>query len=313
MLYKMAQRPGGVGFMWRFLLLELGKFVLWLAGAVLGAAALASLSAPHGGWNFLSTFPSHVAAYLHGEFGRSSIEGLPAMQMAVAGLPATLELLLCGAAIALAAGVPLAIAVGRGPIRRATVPFIQFIGSAPVFCGGLALAWAAFSLFHWRTGASGDVGLALGFPSALLRGDVAAAAAGLHQLILPALTVGAAGAASVHLAMRRAAATTDSESYRQGLKLMGLGALEIERVYVWPRIFAGLLSGSGEIVLTLISAAAVAEWVFGWPGDAVLFVKSVALSDWSVAALVLLVFAALKFSADFAGAVAARALEELHT
>ncbi|GEM_PF-880953 len=299
--------------MWRFVLLQLGKLVLWLAGAGLGAAALASLSAPRGGWDFLSAFPARVGAYLHWEFGKSSIEGLPAMQMALDGLPATLELLLYGAVIALAVGVPLAIAFGRGTVRRATVPIIQFVGSAPVFCGGLALAWAAFHLFHWQTAAHGSNRLALEFSAALLRGDAAAALAGLHQLALPALTVGAAGAASVHLAMRRAAVAADSESYRQGLKLMGLGTLEIERVYVWPQIFAGLLSASGEIVLTLISAAAVAEWVFNWPGDAVLFVKSVALNDWSVAAPVLLVFAALKFSADFAGAIAARALEEFRT
>ena len=142
---------------------------------------------------------------------------------------------------------------------------------------------------------------------------MAAAANGFRQLLLPILTVGAAGAASVHLALRRAVNEADSEPYRQGLRLMGLGALEIERVYVLPQVFAGLLSGSGEIVLTLISAAAVAEWVFNWPGDAVLFIKSAALGDWSVAALVLLVFAALKFLADCAGAIAARVLEELRS
>ncbi len=37
-----------------------------------------------------------------------------------------------------------------------------------------------------------------------------------------------------------------------------------------------------------------------------LFVKSIALADWGVAALVLLAFAAIKLTADFLGAVCAR-------
>ena len=93
--------------------------------------------------------------------------------------------------------------------------------------------------------------------------------------------------------------------WRRGLRLMGLGAVEIDLAYLAPRILAGLLAALGEITLALFSAAAVAEWVFDWPGAAVLFVKSVALPDWGVAALVLLAFAAIKLMADFIGAVSA--------
>ncbi len=89
---------------------------------------------------------------------------------------------------------------------------------------------------------------------------------------------------------------------------MGLSALEINGVYLMPQVLTGLCRSLGDITLALFAAAAVAEWVFGWPGAAVLFLKSVALHDWNVAALVLLVFAAFKFAADFAGELGARAL-----
>ena len=42
------------------------------------------------------------------------------------------------------------------------------------------------------------------------------------------------------------------------------------------------------------------------PGAAVLFVKSLALGDWTLAGAILAVFAAIKFGADFVGRVGAR-------
>ena len=137
--------------MWRFLLLQLGKLILWLAGAVLGAAALSTLAAAHGMQDFAHVFLLRLMTFVHLDFGRSSISGVAADQTVMMRLPATLELLVYGAVVAFAVGIPLALAFGRGAVRRAMVPLIQFIGSAPVFCGGLALAWIAFNVLHWQT------------------------------------------------------------------------------------------------------------------------------------------------------------------
>jgi peptide/nickel transport system permease protein len=89
---------------------------------------------------------------------------------------------------------------------------------------------------------------------------------------------------------------------------MGLGLIEIETLFVLPQVVAGLLAGAREIVLALLSAAVVAEWVFHRAGAADLFVKSVALADWTMAALLLFVFAVVTFIADFFGNVLARML-----
>ena len=77
-----------------------------------------------------------------------------------------------------------------------------------------------------------------------------------------------------------------------------------------PRVLAGLFASLGEVALSLFAATAVAEWVFDWPGAATLFIHSVALHDWNVAALVLLVFACMALTAGFIGALAARAMGE---
>ena len=126
--------------------------------------------------------------------------------------------------------------------------------------------------------------------------------------MLPVLTVGLAGAAAVQLALRRVAAQSAGEAFHAGLKRMGLSALEIEWIYAVPQVVAGLLASAGEIVLALLSAAVVAEWVFHRSGAADLFVKSVALHDWNMTALILFIFAGLAFLADFLGRVGAYAL-----
>ncbi len=277
------------------------KFALGLLGAVVLAAAVAA--APAHGHHYLYAVLARLLSFAHLDFGLSSISGLPAATVVAQCLPATLELMAGGAIVAILVGVPLGVLLGRGRALRAAAPLIQLVAAAPVFCAGLALLWMAARVLHWTYTAQP-------LPWPALMGGGQSALMALKALALPGLTVGAAGAAAVQLAVRRAESEAIDEPYRRGLRLMGLGTFEIDRVYLAPQIFAGTLKNFGEIVLALLSAAAVAEWLFGWPGAAVLFLKSVALHDWNVTALVLLAFAAISLVADLCGVVGARALGE---
>jgi len=189
---------------------------------------------------------------------------------------------------------------GTGPVRRAAAPLIQIVAAAPIFCAGLALVFAASNLLHWPVPMNGGarVGFAL-FPRS---------ASEARAVLLPALMVGLAGAAAVQLVLHRAAADLGRQSWRIYLRRMGLSAWEIDGVYVAPQIFAGMLWSLGEVMLSLLSATAVAEWVFARPGAADLFVKSVALHDWSTAGAVLFLFAGLTLAAEFVGRCAAHPL-----
>jgi peptide/nickel transport system permease protein len=275
------------------------NFALGLLGAMILAAAVAAV--PARGSHYLRTVAARLVDFVHLDFGISSISGAPAGALVVQCLPATFELMAAGALIAVLSGAPLGVLLGRGRALRAAAPLIQFVAAAPVFCAGLGLMWLAARVLHWTY-----VPRPLPWPALSQGGHTAVMA--LEALALPALTVGAAGAAAVQLAVRRAESAAIEEPYRQGLRLLGLGSFEIDRLYLAPQVFAGALSSFGEIVLALFSAAAVAEWLFGWPGAAVLFLKSVALHDWNVTALVLFAFAAVSLLADFCGIVAARAL-----
>ena len=66
-----------------------------------------------------------------------------------AHLPLTLGLVAEGFAVALLVGIPMGLLFGAGPARRAAAPLIQIVSAAPIFCAGLALAYAAANLLHW--------------------------------------------------------------------------------------------------------------------------------------------------------------------
>lgn len=291
--------------MLRFVLREAGRLALGLFGAVLLAAAIAALARPLAGdgvLHFLIAWGQTLLAFLHSDFGHSAMSGEAVLAELGARLPLTLGLVAEGFAVALIVGIPVGLLFGAGPARRAAAPLIQIVSAAPIFCAGMALAFGAANLLHWPVPTANGIksGLAL-WPHSATEFEI---------LLLPVLTVGLAGAAAAQLALRRAGAESAAEPWRVQLRRMGLSALEIEGVYGMPQIFAGLLSSLGEVVLALLSAAAVAEWVFNYAGAADLFVKSVALHDWAVAAPILLSFAVLALVADFIGRCAARPLSD---
>jgi peptide/nickel transport system permease protein len=295
--------------MLRFTLRETARLLSSLIGAALLATALAALTASaawHGLPGFGGAYLDHLKALTQFDLGVSAVSGRPALDELAARLPATLILVSGGALVALAIGGPLGILLGSGPFRRAAAPLIQIVAAAPVFCAALALSFVAQRFFHWSVGANGAS--LIDQPS--LKFDPNDLGGSLAPFLLPILTVGAAGAAAVQLALRRGSAMVARHPYRRGLRLLGLSALEIDRVYVVPEVVAVLVASIGEIVLALLSASAVAEWVFDVPGAAVLFVKSIALADWTMAALVLFTFAAIALVAQFVGLVAARALAD---
>lgn len=283
--------------MWRYALKESGRWALALLGALLIAAAVSALSdagAKTGWGGYAAALAGKLLAYVQLDFGRSAITGARvAEELAMRG-PVTADLVGLGALMAVLLGVPLGLALGTGSFRRATAPLIQIVSAAPVFCAGLALAYAARHLFGWYQGTSG--------------GSAHLDAATLRAFLLPAITVGLAGTAAIQIALRRAASEAQDSPFRRGLRRLGLGAMEIERVYVAPLVFEGLLSSLGEVMLALLSAAVVSEWVFQCRGIADLFVKSLALHDWNMAAAILLVFALATSTAEYAGRLGARVL-----
>jgi peptide/nickel transport system permease protein len=279
----------------RVALEESGKLALGLLGALVLALAISALSVPgaaHSPRAFALAALARLLAFLRLDFGTSRITDLPAVDMLASHVPVTATLIALGALVSVALGAPLGLLFGSGGLRRVAAPIVQIVSAAPVFVAGLAVAYAANRFLGWPPGAGPFPG-----PGELLHPDAQA----LRRVVLPALTVGFAGTAAIHVALRRAAAGEQDQPYRESLRRLGLSALEIDRVYVAPVILAGLFSSLGEVVVAFIASAVVSEWVFRCPGAADLFVKSVALGDWNMAGLILFLFCALSLVIAFIG------------
>ncbi len=265
---------------------------------------MAALSAPHAGNGalpFLIAWGRVLGGLVQLDLGHSAISGTGVWGELRTHLPLTLGLVGEGFVLALLVGIPTGFLFNAGPARRAASPLVQMISAAPIFVGALALVYAAHHLLHWPAplGTGDKAGLSL-LP--YTRAEFQAA-------LPPVLAVGLAGAGGGTTgAGGRAAAETQHVS-RGGFSFAawGLTAWDVERTYVIPSVLAGLSGSLGEVVLALLSAAAVIEWVFNYAGAADLFVKSVALRDWSIAAAILFVFAALTMTAHFIGVCLARA------
>ena len=189
--------------MWSFGLRRAGRLALGLLGAILMAAVVAAQATPasKGGLlHFLGTVLSRLLQFARFDFGSSAITATPAAQELAQRLPATLELVAAGALVAVLIGVPLGIFLSIGRISRAAAPLIQIVAAAPVFCAALALLWISVQVLRWNAPLQGAPDLW----RALASGNGAAIRDAFRLLALPALTVGAAGAAGVQLALRGA-------------------------------------------------------------------------------------------------------------
>jgi len=296
--------PQGLG---RYALARTALLGANLAGAAIFAAALAALAVPAAQASlidFLAAAIEKIPAAVLLDFGTSRISGLPAMEAAAPALQATFELFAIGAIVGTLLGVPLGLALAAAPTRRIAAPIVQLAGSVPLFGAALAAGMALAYLLPIAGPAADTMSVRAAFASA----DPSALAATLAAVAAPALTIGLAGAGAVGLALRNAVERAGAEPYRRGLRRLGIPKGQIFGLYVARRALALLLRDAGDIVLALFTAAAVAEWVSGWPGAGAEFVQAVALKDWPVAGAIVLVFAAVRFAADFIGALAFRLL-----
>ncbi|MBL6853558.1 MAG: ABC transporter permease subunit [Alphaproteobacteria bacterium] len=291
--------------MLHFALREAGRLALGLLGALLMAAALAALGNRHvtdGVLPFLKAWGAVLGGLFQLDLGHSAISGGGVWDELATHLPLTLELVGEGLVLALLVGIPVGFLFGAGPARRAAAPLAQALSAAPIFVGALVLAYITFHVLHWPVAVGTEVKTSLKLvPHTMPE---------LREALLPVLTIGLAGAAAAQLGLRRATVETMHEPWRVQLRRMGLTAWDVERAYVLPAVLAGLFKCLGEVVLALLSAAAVTEWVFGYAGAADLFVKSVALRDWHIAAAVLFVFAGLTMTAHFIGTCLARSIAD---
>jgi peptide/nickel transport system permease protein len=218
-------------------------------------------------------FGTFVWNALHGDLGRSFVYNVPAVDVILQRLPATLELALVGLIFSILIGIPLGMLAGLRPesLLGRTIMSGSILGfSLPNFWIGLMLI--LFFAVEWRilpASGRGETVEVLGVPVALLTAD------GWRHLILPALTLALYKSALVVRIAQAGTREVMLQDFIRFARAKGLSPSRIVGVHVLKNILIPVVTVLGLELGSMIAFAVVTETVFAYPGMGKLLIDSI--------------------------------------
>jgi peptide/nickel transport system permease protein len=245
-------------------------------------------------------FAIFVKSALTGNLGISFVHGVPAIDLILSRMPATLELAFVALVIAVGVGIPAGLLAGVAPrslLGRGIMTGSILGFSVPNFWLGLMLILVfAVELKVLPAGGRGETVDVLGIPLSLFTLD------GLRHLILPALTLGIYKASLItRLAY---AGTRDAllQDFVRFARAKGLPERRVIGVHVLKAILIPVVTVIGLELGSMIACAVVTETVFAWPGMGKLLIESIYRLDRPVIVayliVVVLMFVVINFIVD---------------
>lgn len=202
--------------------------------------------------------------FLHGDFGTSMRYGVPALEVVLGRLPATLQLAGVAFAIALTFGIVLGVTAALTQGRRTDQVLRAFaaLGQAtPNFWIGMMFVLIFAVHLGW-------------FPSS--------GRSSLSSLVLPAITLAIPSIASILRITRSSMIEALNRESVSFLRVMGTA----ERTIVWKHALRNALipviSLAGIQLGVLFGGALIVEIVFSWPGLGTLMMDAINRRDYSL-------------------------------
>jgi peptide/nickel transport system permease protein len=226
-----------------------------------------------------------VGRAFQGDLGRSIRDNTPVIGNILERLPATIELALAALVVSLLISVPLGILSALKPNSKldAAVSGLSLVGiSMPNFLLGVLLI--LFFAYYFRIfKPDGYVPLAED------------PGGNFQRLVLPAVTLGMAGAAINMRLIRSSMLEALSQDYIRTARAKGLGARLVVSRHALRNALVPLVTVLGLQLGALLEGAVITETIFSWPGIGQLAVKSLNSRDYPVVQGVVL-FAALVYT-----------------
>jgi peptide/nickel transport system permease protein len=223
-------------------------------------------------------FVLYVRDLARGDLGKSLTTGQPVRADLLARLPASLELTLCGLAVALAAALPLGILAATRPgswvdhaARVATTAGV----SLPIFFTGLLLVYVFYYLLGWAPAPLGRLDAFASPPppvtgfylaDSVLAGDGTTFLASLRQLVLPTVTLGLFAMAPIARMTRAAMLGVLASDFVRTARAAGLAPRTVLFTYALRNALLPVVTLLGMIFSFLLGANVLVEKVFAWPG-----------------------------------------------
>jgi peptide/nickel transport system permease protein len=249
-------------------------------------------------------FPVQFAAFvgnaLRGEFGLSLRQGRKVSSLIVERFPATVELAVCAAVLALVFGIPMGVyaALRRGNFMAQALMTFSLLGvSLPTFLIGILLILLfAVTLKVLPSFGRGDT-VALGaWTTGFLSVD------GWKHLILPSVTLCIFQLTLIMRLVRAEMLEVLRTDYIKFARARGLSNTSVHFGHALKNTLVPVITITGLQLGSLIAFAIITETVFQWPGMGLLFIQAVQFADIPVMAaylcLIALIFVVINLVVD---------------
>jgi peptide/nickel transport system permease protein len=234
-------------------------------------------------WNFIS-------GAFGGDLGKSFASNVPAVQLILQRMPATLELALTAMIIAVLLGIPLGLWAGLRPQSAAGKAIMagSILGfSLPTFWVGLMLIMVFSVYLGWLppTGRGRTVEV-LGVELSILTWD------GLQHILMPAFNLALFKLSLLIRLTRAGTREALTQDYVRYARAKGLSMRRVVAVHVLKNIMIPIVTVAGLEFGSVIAFAIVTETIFAWPGMGKLLIDSINVLDRPVivAYLMIIVF-----------------------
>lgn len=237
---------------------------------------------------------------IQGDFGLSLRQGQKVSLLLRERLPATLELSIAAALIALVVGVPLGVYTAlkrHGKLSQALLAFSLFGVSLPTFLIGILLILIFSVQLGWLPSYGRGDTIRLGWWSTGLL-----TASGWHHLVLPAVTLSLFQLTLVMRLVRSEMLEVLRADYIKFARARGLTKRAIHFGHALRNTLVPVITIMGLQLGGIIAFAIVTETVFQWPGMGLLFIQAVQFADIPVMAaylcLISLIFVSINLTVD---------------
>ena len=235
-----------------------------------------------------------------GEFGLSLRQGAKVSRLIVERFPATLELALVAASLALLLGVPMGVyaALKRNSFLSHVFMTVSLVGvSLPTFLIGILLILLFAVVLGWFPSfGRGDTVKFGSWTSGLFTAD------GWHHIVLPAVTLAVFQLTLIMRLVRSEMLEVLRTDYIKFARARGLSNRAIHFGHALKNTLVPVMTITGLQLGGLIAFAIITETVFQWPGMGLLFIQAVTFADIPVMAaylcLIALIFVVINLVVD---------------
>ena len=249
---------------------------------------------------FVVQFWHFLVNAAQGDFGLSLRQGAKVSRLIAERFPATLELALVAALIALVVGIPMGVyaALKRGTFLSQVFMTLSLLGvSLPTFLIGILLILVFSVTLGWFPSfGRGDV-IQLGWWSTGLL-----TAKGWHHITLPAITLAIFQLTLIMRLVRAEMLEVLRTDYIKFARARGLTDRAIYFGHALKTTLVPVMTITGLQLGGLIAFAIITETVFQWPGMGLLFIQAVMYADIPVMAaylcLIALIFVIINLVVD---------------